>query len=267
VKSIFALAAGSQPGHIWAGTIGGGLFRSEDRGATWSLVRALWDDPRRHGWFGGGTIEPGMHSIEVDPRDRRKLLIAISCGGVWASEDDGASFELRGRGLIAGFMPPELAEEPNTQDPHRIVRCDANPDVVWCQHHSGIFRSTDAGRTFTTIEGQPSSFGFAVAVHPTDPNTAWFVPAARDDERLPVGGAVVVSRTRDGGASFEVLRDGLPQRHAYDLVYRHALDILADGRTLAFGSTTGNLWLTVDGGERFTSVANHLPPIAAVVAG
>lgn len=102
-------------------------------------------------------------------------------------------------------------------------------------------------------------FGFPVAVHPEDPKTARFVPGAKDQWRYPVDGALVVSRTRDGGESFEVLRNGLPQHHAYDLVYRHGLDIDADGATLAFGSTTGNLFVGENQGERWQQVSQHLP--------
>ena len=70
---------------------------------------------------------------------------------------------------------------------------------------------------------KPSTFGFAVAVHPRDPETAWFVPEIKDEKRIPREGKLVVTRTRDGGKTFEVLSNGLPQSHAYDVVYRHAL--------------------------------------------
>ena len=74
----------------------------------------------------------------------------------------------------------------------------------------------------------------------------------------------IIQRTRDGGASFEVLREGLPQTHAYDLVYRHALDVDADGGVLAFGSTTGSLYVSDDSGDHWVAVSPHLPPIYAV---
>ena len=48
-----------------------------------------------------------------------------------------------------------------------------------------------------------------------------------------------VTRTRDGGKTWESLRDGLPQRDAYDLVYRHGLDVDETGKRLVMGSTTG----------------------------
>jgi photosystem II stability/assembly factor-like uncharacterized protein len=111
---------------------------------------------------------------------------------------------------------------------------------------------------------EPSVFGFAVAVHPQDPDTAWLVPAVKDECRVPVGGKLVVTRTRDGGKSWTVLREGLPQEHAYDLVYRHGLDVDESGQRLAFGSTTGGLWVTENQGDSWECVSAHLPPIASV---
>jgi photosystem II stability/assembly factor-like uncharacterized protein len=110
----------------------------------------------------------------------------------------------------------------------------------------------------------PSRFGFAVAAHPTDPDTAWFAPAQKDECRVPVDGKFIALRTSDGGKSFDVLTKGLPQEHAYDLVYRHGLEVAADGKTLAMGSTTGSLWLSGDGGEGWRALSTHLPPIFVV---
>jgi hypothetical protein len=129
----------------------------------------------------------------------------------------------------------------------------------------GIFRSTDAGVSFSeTTDVKPSVFGFAVAVHPDDPDTAWFVPAVKDEKRYPRDGRVVVNRTRDGGKSFETLTRGLPQEHAYDLVFRHALDIDESGERLVLGSTTGSLWITENGGDSWQTLSSNLPPVYAV---
>ncbi len=267
LKLIWSLAAGGpdQPDTLWCGTLPGGLFRSDDRGDSWSLVRALWDDERRREWFGGGADLPGLHSICVDPRDSRRITVGVSCGGAWVSRDGGESWELQATGMVARYMPDEEQLNPNIQDPHCIVQCRDVPDVLWTQHHNGIWRTVDGCKSWQEITaGEPSCFGFPVAVHPADPQTAWFVPAVRDDQRYPWGASVVVSRTRDGGQSFDVLSKGLPQRHAYDLVYRHALDVDSSGQTLAFGSTTGSLWVSEDQGDSWATVSEHLPPIYAV---
>ncbi|HSB88063.1 MAG TPA: hypothetical protein VLD86_17250, partial [Ilumatobacteraceae bacterium] len=179
--------------------------------------------------------------------------------------DDGGKSWTVSTGMRAGYMPDPRMDDPRIQDPHRIVRCAAAPDVLWTQHHSGIFRSTDNGRTWSGIgEVSPSAFGFAVAVHPHDPDTAWFVPAQSDEVRVPVGGAMVVSRTRDGGRMFDTIETGLPQQDAYHLVYRHCLDVDASGRRLLMASTTGSLWHSEDGGTSFRQITSTLPPVFCV---
>jgi len=268
VQQVWALAEGGddRPGLIWAGTIPGALFCSADRGESWSLVRSLWERPERRDWFGGGYDDPGIHSICVDPRDSRRITLAVSCGGVWTSHDAGGSWELGGAGMYAEYMPEARRDERQIQDPHRLVQCPAAPDHLWVQHHNGVFRSTDGAASWREVTAaRPSKFGFAVAVHPDDPHTAWLAPAVKDECRVPVDGRVVVARTRDGGESFDVLGAGLPQEQAYDLVYRHGLDVDETGRRLALGSTTGGLWISEDGGERWTAVGARLPPIYQVL--
>ena len=107
-------------------------------------------------------------------------------------------------------------------------------------------------------------FGFAVVVHPQDPDTAWFVPEIKDEKRIPRDGRLAVTRTRDGGKNFDILTKGLPQQHAYDVVYRHVLTLDATGERLAFGSTTGGLWISEDQGDQWSNVTYTLPPIYAV---
>jgi hypothetical protein len=264
---IWALAAGGadEPGVIWCGTLPGGLFRSRDHGESWELVRSLWDHPLRKKWAGGGADLPGIHSIVVDPGDSRQVSVAVSTGGIWSTADGGDTWTLRGEGMRAEYMPAELARDPLSQDVHCLVQCPAAPQRMWVQHHNGIFVSSDEGRSFTEITGvEPSAFGFAVAVHPRDPDTAWFVPEIKDEKRIPRGGKLAVTRTRDGGKSFDVLTRGLPQSHAYDIVYRHALALDGSGERLAFGSTTGGLWVSEDQGDSWACVSHTLPPIYAV---
>jgi hypothetical protein len=264
---IWALAHGHgvESNVLWTGTIPGGLFRSQDAGTSWNLVRPLWDHPSRKKWFGGGADLPGIHSICVHPENPREVTVGVSCGGVWWTSDAGETWECRATGMRAEYMPPDQAQDPEVQDPHCVVQCRATPDHLWAQHHNGIFRSTDAGQSWQEIKNvQPSTFGFPVAVHPEDGNVAWFVPAVKDEQRYPRDGEMVVTRTRDGGGSFETLRSGLPQTHAYDLVYRHALDLDTSGQCLAMGSTTGSVWVSEDQGDHWQCVSTHLPPVYAV---
>ena len=198
----------------------------------------------------------------VDPRDPKKVLVALSAAGVFATEDGGATWAARNQSLDAPFLPDPSVEAGH--DPHLIVRCAADPDVIWQQNHADIRRSTDNGRTWGSIaeaEG-PARFGFAIAADHRSPEVAWMVPAAGDDRRMAIDGALCVRRTEDGGQRWTALRDGLPQEGCFDLTLRQALD--ADGDTLAFGTTTGNLFVSSDGGDGWEAVSHHLPPIYSV---
>ena len=249
-------------GTLLAGTLPGGLFRSADAGASWQLDEALWNRPERPAWGGGGYDVPGIHSICALADGT--TLVGVSCGGAWITRDAGASWTQTAHGMRAEYMPPEQAYDPEVQDPHLVARCAAQPDVLWCQHHNGIFRSVDGGAHWDELAAPLSSFGFAVAAHPLDPQTAWFVPAVKDQCRVPVDRALAVNRTRDGGASFETLRTGLPQLDCYDLVYRHSLAVADDGVHLMMGSTTGGVWASDDGGDRWAALPARLPPVYAV---
>jgi photosystem II stability/assembly factor-like uncharacterized protein len=221
--------------------------------------------PQRLEWMGGGYDSPGIHSIVVDPRDSRRILIAVSTGGVWESRDRGETWDVRSKGLFAEYMPPDRREDPIVQDVHRMVACASDPDRMWIQHHNAMFRSTDGALNWETIEKPAlSKFGFAVAVDPKDGDTAWFVPAIKDEQRVPARGEFAVTRTRDGGRTFEALREGLPAAPAYDLVYRHGLDVDESGERVAIGSTTGGLWISENRGDSWQCVSAHFPPINAV---
>ena len=130
---VWTLEAGGagEPGRLWAGALPAGLFVSADRGEHWNQVSALWNVPEREKWFGGGYDDAGIHTVSPDPRDASRVFVAISCGGVWDSHDAGASWTLRGDGLVAAYMPPELAGQQETAGPasRGALRCCARRDV------------------------------------------------------------------------------------------------------------------------------------------
>lgn len=267
------------PETIHVGTIPGGLFTSRDGGQRFELNRPLWDHESRGGdlfageptgkshWFGtpaseGGVFAPGIHSISVDPRDPDRMLVAVSTAGVLETTDGGRSWVGRNRGMANDYLPDPTAEWGH--DPHFVERSLGQPDHVWQQNHCGVFYSADGAASWTRVDApaQGVRFGFPVAVDDRDGRTAWLVPGQADDRRMAIGGALFVARTQDGGQTWEALREGLPQVDAHDVVYRHALANRGD--RLAFGSTTGNLYVSEDRGERWITVGNNLPPIHSV---
>ena len=252
---------GDAEGHrLYIGTEPGGLFQSDDGGDHFELVESLWDHPsRQEQWFGGGRDHAGIHSVIVDNRDARRVLVGVSCAGVFETIDGGETWKPRNRGLKATFLPDPAAEVGH--DPHLLVACRSNPDILWQQNHCGIFRSTDGAESWEDVgmKDGPAHFGFAIAVDEEEGDTAWVVPAVGDEVRVAIDGALCVCRTEDGGKSWKALRDGLPQEGCYDLVLRHALDVCGD--TLAFGSTTGNVFVSGDRGDRWRILSHHLAPV------
>jgi photosystem II stability/assembly factor-like uncharacterized protein len=275
---LWCLAFGKR-GRIWVGTIPGGLFSSDDGGETFELNLPLWNHESRGGdlfagegtgvthWFGtpaseGGEFAPGIHSIAIDPRDDDRVLVAVSTAGVLETTDGGRTWRGRNKGMLMDYLPNPSADWGH--DPHFITLCQSDPDHVWQQNHCGVFYSADGAATWAKVSAPERGvhFGFPVAADERDGKTAWVVPGKADSERMTIGGGLFVARTQDGGASWEELRTGLPQESAYDVVYRHALH--NSGDRLAFGSTTGNLYVSENRGDSWQDVAHNLPPIYSV---
>jgi photosystem II stability/assembly factor-like uncharacterized protein len=266
-------------GRVWVGTIPGGLFESRDGGDSFELNRPLWNHDSRGGdlfagdgngithWSGtpaseGGEFAAGIHSIVVDPRTPDRVLVAVSTAGVLETTDGGKSWRGRNQGMLNDYLPDPAAEWGH--DAHYVELCTAQPDHVWQQNHSGVFYSSDGAATWSKVS-QPSAgvhFGFPVAADARDGKTAWLVPGRGDDQRMAIDGGLFVARTRDGGKSWQQLREGLPQGNAWDVVYRHALS--ASGDRLAFGSTTGNLYVSENQGDSWLTIGNNFPPIYSV---
>ncbi len=265
VRYLWAFAEGGpdKSDTIYIGTEPGGLFKSHDGGNSFTLVESLWNHPSRSDhWFGGGRDYPGIHSILVDPRDSDHIYVGISVAGVFETHDGGSSWEVKNKGLRADFLPDPQAEVGH--DPHLLVASPSNPDVLWQQNHCGIFRTTNGGNSWqdlTQADG-PARFGFAIAVAENNPDRAWVVPAISDEIRVAVDNALCVCRTDDGGKTWKDLRSGLPQSDCYDIVFRHALDV--DGDNLSFGTTTGNLYLSDNGGDHWDCLNSNLPMVYSV---
>ncbi len=251
-----------EPNRIYVGTEPGGLFISDDGGDSFQLVETLWQHHSRSNWMGGGRDHAGVCSIVVDPRDSKHITIGISVGGVYESTDGGESWQGRNKGLYADFLPDPYAEYGH--DPHFMTASPSNPDVLWQQNHCGVYRSVDRGQNWERIdrEDSPVYFGFPIALDAEDENVAWVVPAVSAEYRVPVNGALVVCRTDDGGKTWKEFRAGLPQHNAYDIVFRHALDIQQD--TLAFGTTAGNLYVSDNRGESWNNITQNLAVVYSV---
>ena len=284
LQRVWVIVAGQRDGLLYAGGDPGVLFESEDGGESWSLNGALWEHPTRSCWqAGGGGL--CLHSISTWPGDPERIALAVSASGVWLSEDGGASWQQGNSGLVARYLPDEVPEEVRERleqsgraaeqagvPPlcvHRLHRAPLAPERMFMQFHGGVYRSDDAGRSWCEIGAAlPSDFGFPLAIDPADPDSAFVIPLSADMDRVTPDGRVRVFETRDAGASWMARGEGLPQEGAYLTVLRHALDWTGEGSALElyFGSTSGEVFGSGDGGKSWFTVASRLPPIFSLVA-
>ncbi len=269
LERIWVIVPGEEEGTLYAGGDPGVLFESRDGGATWELNRALWEHPTRGAWQpGGGGL--CLHSIVPWPGEPDRLAIAVSAAGVWLTEDRGRSWQRGNEGLAARYLPEAPSEEEEIGlCVHRLQRSPARPERIFMQFHGGVYRSDDAGASWTAIgEGLPSDFGFPLVLDPADADSAYVIPLTADMDRVTPDGVVRVYETRDAGASWAPRGDGLPARDAYLTVLRRAFDGAGegDGLELYFGATSGEVFGSGDAGATWATAASRLPPVYSVAA-
>jgi photosystem II stability/assembly factor-like uncharacterized protein len=270
LERLWVITPGEANGTVYAGGDPGVLFESHDGGVSWALNEGLWNQPSRPDWQpGGGGL--CLHSICPWPGDPERLALAISAAGVWLTEDGGRSWTRGNEGIRPRYLPEEALADPNAgRCVHHVERAPKRPERMFMQFHGGVYRSDDAGASWSDISGGglPSDFGFPLMVDPADPDSAYLIPLVADMDRVTPDGRVRVYETRDAGESWAPRGDGLPAEHAYVTVLRQAFCRAGEGEALElfFGTTTGEVFCSGDAGATWARAASRLPPVFSVAA-
>jgi len=228
---------------------------SAQRAAHWTVI----------GPGGGGA----QFYPAISPHDPQRVLVACDMTGSYLTEDGGASWQSGNEGISARYVPEDMPTEQIALCVHSIERAPNRPERLFMQFHGGVYRSDDAGRSWTDIaSGLPSDFGFPLALDPADPDCAYLIPLVADTDRVTPEGRVRVYETRDAGATWTPRGEGLPAGHAYLTVLRQAFGGAGegDGLQLYFGATSGALFGSGDAGTSWFTAAEHLPPVFSVRA-
>ncbi|MEK6375935.1 MAG: exo-alpha-sialidase [Acidobacteriota bacterium] len=265
LRNIWQIVPGrdAEPKTLYCGVEPAAMFVSSDAGKTWRLNEGLWNHPQRPKWQpGGGGL--CLHTILLHPNDPKHIRIAVSTGGMYVTADGGATWRPSNHGVRADFLPEKYPEFG--QCVHKVAQSKGRPERMFLQNHWGLYRTDDGGENWTDVaNGVPSDFGFAMAVHPEDPDCAWIVPLESDGFRCTPEGKLRVYRTRDAGEKWEGMTKGLPQKKAYETVLRDAMaaDSL-DPAGVYFGTRSGKLFGSSDQGKSWSELLDGLPPVVSV---
>lgn len=263
LNSIWNLAWSPDGRRLYAGIDPAGLFTSDDHGASWHDVESLNEHETRGAWEPSRGLF-AMHSICIDRHDTGRIVVAVSAGGVYRSEDGGGSWQPANEGVRAENLPQRYPVAGHNV--HRVVMHPLDGRRLYRQCYNGTYRSDDGGRHWKEITaGLPSDFGYAIVCDPFEPDTVFQVPEESPQLRATVDGRLRVFRSTDAGSTWVSVSDGLPQQHAYVTVLREAMD--ASGSApghVCFGTSSGHLFLSRSHGDQWQLVAEFLPRILSV---
>ncbi|HYK10204.1 MAG TPA: sialidase family protein [Gemmatimonadales bacterium] len=251
------------PDHVYAGIEDAAIFESKDGGASWTELPGLRDHRTGPQWSPGAG---GMclHTIVIDPKNHKRLYVAISAAGAFRSDDGGKSWKTITKGLNSRYIPDPTAEVGHCV--HRIALHKSRPDVLFMQKHWDVMRSDNAGDQWHEISGNlPTDFGFVIDVHAHEPETVFVVPITSDQEHFPPEGKLRVFRSKSGGNEWEPLTKGLPQKDCYVNVLRDAMAIDSlDECGVYFGTTGGQVYCSANAGDTWAPIVRDLPAVLSV---
>ena len=212
----------------------------------------------------GPTIMGGrVADLAVVESDPRIFYVGVATGGVWKTEN-------------AGITYTHVFRNEATASVGDVTVAPSNPNVVWVgtgepnnrqssPWGNGVYRSTDAGRTWTHLGLENTHHIARIQVHPRDPDVAYVAAVGHLWGPNPERG---VYRTTDGGQSWERVLFVDDDTGAIDLAMdpgdpRTLFAAMYQRRRRAWGFNGGGpgsgIYRTTDGGESWTELTDGLP--------
>jgi photosystem II stability/assembly factor-like uncharacterized protein len=251
---VYSLAARRVNGHVrlFAGTEPAHLFTSDDLGLHWREVPSLRSVPSVPKWSFPAPPHIGhVKHINFDPDIPTTIYASVEVGGLLKSTDAGEHWQ----------EFPSLYE-----DVHRLMIHPNNSRFLYAVTGRGLYVSPDAGASWEQwtkredeIGGYPDGFVF----RPSDPQLI-FMTAAQDAPgtwRTSHFAGARISRSRDGGRNWEILRNGLPDRLQAS-IEAFCLEEAGASCSIFAATTSGEVFCSEDLGEHWTKIISGLPPIS-----
>lgn len=253
----------TDPDTAYAGAEDAAIFKTTDGGKTWKELPGLRKAKGELWQPGAGGM--AVHTILLDPKNDKRIYVAISAGGCFRTDDGGVTWKPITRGLVSKYELPD----PNAEVGHcvhRIALHPSRPDVLFMQKHWDVMRTDNAGEQWRKISGNlPTDFGFPIDVHAHEPETVYVVPIKSDSEHFPLDGKLHVYRSKTGGGEWEPLTKGLPQENCYVNILRDAMAVDSlEPCGIYFGTTGGQVYCSADSGDSWNPIVRDLPAVLSV---
>ena len=209
--------------------------------------------------LGPTNIGGRANDVVVDPKAANTIFIAAASGGVWKSSDAGATFsrswpndETQAIGSLAVGSDGVLYAGTGEANP-------GGGSIVY--GGTGMFRSTDSGKTWQNVGLKNSGAFGRIMVDPKDPKTVF---AAASGNLFVPGGERGLYRSKDGGTTWTKVLAGLNDTTgAVDIAIdpKNPNNILAamwdHHRTInhrIYGGVGSGVWRSTDGGDTWTEI-------------
>jgi photosystem II stability/assembly factor-like uncharacterized protein len=173
----------SHPDTVYVATHGGGVWRSDDGGNSWTLP-------------GGEMTSRQVNWVLVDPGKSTTVWAGVEDAGLWRSLDKGATWK---------------TVRPNDDQVTgaRIAFAPTQPASIFVPSTNLHHRSTDGGKTWTEFR-VGNQDAYAIAVHPKDPKIV--IAGGR-------GSTLNLSRSSDGGKTWKQIGIGIRDKSVHRVLF------------------------------------------------
>jgi photosystem II stability/assembly factor-like uncharacterized protein len=243
---------------LYAGTEPASMFRSDDYGATWVEQPGVKETKGRDKWsFPSPPHDAHVKSMTIDPRDPNVIYAGVEQGDLLKTTDGGAAWR-----VLDDFSKPT---DWTYRDIHQIVVHPSNSAELYMTTGMGLYRSLDAGETWTLIVDNSFRVGYPdhLIVSPRDGNTMFIAGAKANPgtwrQTHRAEGTIMLSRDR--GKSWSDANRGLPEDGRAN-IEAMSLAAYGVGFTLFAGTTDGEVFQSDDEAASWTRIAAGLSPVS-----
>ncbi len=253
-QDVYSLSKASIDGKVrlFAGTEPACLFVSDDLGKSWTERPNLKNVPGHEKWsFPAPPHVPHLKHINFQPGNPHTIYGSIEVGALLKSTDDGVTWK-----ELTGVH----------EDVHRCIINPKKPNHLYVTGGMGLWRSKDDGATWENTFSPGSEYGGypdQIVFKPSDPDYMLISAGEKNPGvwRTEHTAKSRISRSRDGGATWEILSGGLEDK-MQPSVEAMCLEE-AGGQAQIFAATTGGtvLW-SEDAGDHWEIIIKGLAPIS-----